>query len=74
MNIPVRVNDVVETTSLGVAYLQGEKSNWWKAEEIKETQLKNMITYYPDISEIERTIVRNKWKHIIQAINHLYSI
>lgn len=74
LNIPVRVNDVVETTSLGVAYLQGEKAGWWKAEEIKERQQKNMITYYPEISEIERIIVRNKWKHMTQMINHLYSI
>lgn len=74
LKIPVRVNDEVETTALGVAYLQGEAANWWSASELKENKRKNMITYYPEMPEIEVDIVRSKWKHMTAAIDNLYRV
>lgn len=74
LGVPIRVNDEVETTALGIAYLQGEKAGWWNTEELKENKQKNMITYYPEMSSIEVNIVRNKWRHMVNNINKLYEI
>jgi glycerol kinase len=72
LGIPVEVQDTVETTALGTAYLTGEVCGWWTTEDLRETLLMTR-TYYPSMSLSQRQMIRSEWTDMMQLMTQFYS-
>jgi glycerol kinase len=70
LNIPVCKGEVLETTSLGAAYLAGLAVKYWKdTNEIKQL-FQESTCYYPSMSEETRNKKLDGWKRAINATIH----
>lgn len=67
LNVSVERTKMVECTALGVAYLAGLATGFWKDKnEIKKNILLE-TTFKPTIDDNERTLLYNEWKRAINS-------
>jgi glycerol kinase len=66
LGVPVEVPQVVETTSLGAAYLAGLAVGFWESREELDAKWKAERRYEPQMSEAERTRLYERWLKAVE--------
>nr|WP_279629441.1 FGGY-family carbohydrate kinase [Brevibacillus fortis] len=67
LGVPVEVPEINETTAMGIAFLIGEESGWWTANDL-EARMKVGRRYEPKLDEAVRKRLRNRWNKAVHLL------